>query len=667
MADQSGQWIGIAVLLLLAFLGTSCQKKSNLKNAGQKLIVLGFDGVDPNLLQQWMAQGHLPSIQKLTAQGTFQKLGTTNPPESPVAWASFATGLNPGKHGIFDFLKRNPQTYYPEIALVEREPPRFLFNWIPIRGPKITNNRAGTPFYKTLADFGIKTTVLRMPLEFPPTELSNGKILGGLSIPDIRGTWGTFFYYASDLTRWEVGNTEFGGKLVRLELKDSVVETEVEGPANPTQKNFTRVSIPLRLELDRERNRVKILLQGQEESVPERQWSRWFDFTFRINAFLKIHGVGRFYILETFPELKVYLCPINFDPRNPPVPLSYPKNFSAQLAKVVGIYKTLGWAHDTWSLNEEKVDEQVFLEDLLETMDKYAALLYHELSTDSAACTVAVFTATDSVSHVFYRLIDPQHPRYDARLAEKYGDAILRVYQKMDQIIGQVTKHLDATSSLMVVSDHGFHSWRKGFNTNTWLVENGFMKLKGSDDRTKILDDLFSQGSFFPNVDWAGTQAYALGLGQIYINLKGREKYGTVSKNSPDYESIRERIAQGLKNFVDPDNGEKVIENVYKAEEIFHGDHANHAADLQISFRPGYRTSWQTSLGAVPAGVLVANLKKWSGDHCASDVSDTQGIFLCNRKLSTAGHSILDIAPATLKYFGAPISTEIDGKAFDLR
>ena len=146
---------------------------------------------------------------------------------------------------------------------------------------------------------------------------------------------------ASDLTRWEVGNTEFGGKLVRLELKDSVVQTDVEGPANPTQKNFTRVSIPLRLELDRERNRVKILLQGQEESVPERQWSRWFDFTFRINAFLKIHGVGRFYILETFPELKVYLCPINFDPRNPPVPLSYPKNFSAQLAKVVAHVE--GW------------------------------------------------------------------------------------------------------------------------------------------------------------------------------------------------------------------------------------------------------------------------------------------------------------------------------------
>jgi len=655
------------VILGLAFLvAVACQQQVPQKSLKQKLIILGFDGADPDLVRDWMSAGHLPNIQKLVTSGTFQKLGTTNPPESPVAWASFATGLNPGKHGIFDFLRRNPETYYPEIALVNREPPRFLFNWIPIRAPKITNNRAGTPFYKTLADYGIKTTVLRMPLEFPPTPLPNGKILGGLSIPDVRGTWGTFFYFASDLTRWEVGNTEFGGKLVRIELNDNIVKTEVEGPSDPTKKSLSRVSIPLSLELDRDKNQVKISLQGQEEMVGERKWSRWFNFTFRVNAFLKIHGIGRFCILETFPELKVYLSPINFDPRNPPVPVSFPSSFSGELAEANGLFKTLGWAHDTWSLNEEKIDEQTFLEDVFETMEKHAALLYHQLRTDPANCTVAVFTATDSVSHVFYRLMDPHHPRYDARLAEKYGDAILRAYRKMDEIIGQVSSLMESTTALIVVSDHGFHTWRKGFNTNTWLVENGFMKLKGSDDKTKVLDDLFSQGSFFPNVDWRRTQAYALGLGQIYINLSGREKHGIVQKGSREYDSIRDRIIEGLKSSVDPDNGERVIQNVYKAEEIFKGPEASHAADLQISFRSGYRTSWQTSLGAVPAGVLVANLKKWSGDHCASDSSDTQGIFLSNRRLPELNRSIMDIAPTALRYFGAPISGEIDGKAFEL-
>jgi len=658
---NSSAWGLVLTLSLIA--GTACQRSPQLKNPNRKLIILGFDGADPILAKKWMDEGYLPNLQKLANTGTFQKLGTTLPPESPVAWASFATGLNPGKHGIFDFLRRNPETYYPEIALASREPPRFLRGWLPIRGPKVTNNRAGTPFYRSLADFGIKTTVLRMPLEFPPTELPNGKLLGGLSIPDVRGTWGTFFYYASDLTRWEVGNSEFGGKLVRVDLKDNGADTEVEGPTDPTQKGFARISIPLRFELDREKNRVKISMQGQEESVQERQWSRWFDFTFKINAFLRIHGVGRFYILETFPELKVYLCPVNFDPRDPPVPLSSPKGFSGELARTVGIYKTLGWVHDTWALNEEKVDEQVFLEDLFETVDRQAAQLYHELITDPAACTVAVFTATDSVSHLFYRLIDPQHPRYDARLAQTYGDAILQVYRKMDGIVGRVVELMDPATRLIVLSDHGFHTWRKGFNTNTWLVENGFMKLKGSDEKAKVLDDLFNQGSFFPNVDWGRTEAYALGLGQIYLNLKGREKFGIVDKNSPEYDSIRDRIVMGLKSFVDSDNGERVVQAVYKAEEIFHGAHTDHAADLQLSFRSGYRTSWQTSLGAVPAGIVIANLKKWSGDHCASDASDTQGIFFCNRRPARDELSILDIAPTALRYFDAPVSAEIDGKA----
>lgn len=657
----------LGVLTTLVLFGVSCQKKTQLQNPSQKLIVLGFDGVDPDLLKQWMTAGELPNVQKLASSGTFRKLETTNPPESPVAWASFATGLNPGKHGIFDFLKRNPETYTPEIGLTSREPAQFLLGWIPIRLAKVTNNRAGVPFYKTLADSGIKTTVLRMPLEFPPTELSNGKVLGGLSVPDVRGTWGTFFYFASDLTRWEVGNTEFGGKLVRLELKENVAETEVEGPADPTRKTFTRVSVPLRLTLNRDENQVRISLQGQEESVQERHWSRWFHLTFRINAFLKVHGMGRFYVLETFPELRVYLSPISFDPSKPEVPLSYPEDFSGQLARVVGTYKTLGWAHDTWALNEERIDEGVFLEDLFETMDKHAALLFHELKADPAACTVAVFTATDSVSHLFYRLMDPQHPRYDERLAERYGNAILRVYRKMDTIIGQVMQQMNENDCLIIVSDHGFHTWRTGFNTNTWLVENGFMKLKGNDEQVKTREELFSSGSFFPNVDWSGTQAYALGLGQIYINLKGREKHGIVERGSPEYESIRDHIVAGLKDYVNSDNGEKVIQNVYQAEQIFKGPRAADAADLQIAFRPGYRTSWQTSLGGVPAGILTANLKKWSGDHCASDVGDTQGVFLCNRKLSVSSISLLDIAPSALKYFSAPINPEIDGKAVDLR
>ena len=207
--------------------------------------MLGFDGADPNLLSKWAKQGHLPNLARLVQSGTFEPLGTTNPPESPVAWASFATGLNPGGTGIFDFLRRDPQTYLPELALVTREKPEFLFGMIPIKAPKVTNERGGVPFYKAVAEAGYKTTVVRMPLEFPPTPLPGGKLLAGLGVPDLRGTWGTLFYFGSDLTQWDVGDTEFGGKLVRLELDGNRAASTIEGPADPTAQSFRRISVPV--------------------------------------------------------------------------------------------------------------------------------------------------------------------------------------------------------------------------------------------------------------------------------------------------------------------------------------------------------------------------------------------------------------------------------------
>lgn len=628
----------------------------------RKVIVLGFDGADPDLLNQWMNEGYLPNIQKLARTGTVSGLGTTNPPESPVAWASFSTGVNPGKHGIFDFLKRDPQTYFPDIGIVKREKPKFLFKLIPIVPPKIENLRHGVPFWTILGRHGVGSVNLRMPLTSPPDEVPNGKLLSGLGVPDVRLTWGTFFYFASDLSNWDVGNTEFGGKLVRLELEDNRTDTEIEGPPDPTADSFTRVRVPLGLHIE-EDSSLTIQLQGQQERVPESSWSPWMEVEFKITPFVKVKAIGRFYVLETFPELRLYLTPLSFHPADSPLPLSYPDDYASELFKEVGYFKTLGWAHDTWALNEERIPEKVFLEDMVDSMSKLSEMLLHELETDPKPVTVAVFTATDSVSHMFFRLLDTKHPRYDAELAAKYGHAIRDTYQRMDDIIGRVMKFVDERTTLLVVSDHGFHSWRKEFNTNTWLVRNGFMTLKGMEvgKDKKILDDLFSGGSFFTNVDWSRTKAYALGLGQIYINLRGREREGIVEPGR-DYEEVRKQIAAKLMTFRDPDTGEEVIQGAYPREKIFHGPYTTEAGDLQLTFYSGYRTSWQTSLGGVPEHIVLANLKKWSGDHCASDPSDTAGIFISNRSVAPGARSIIDIAPTVLKLFDIPIPKDMDGR-----
>lgn len=655
---------GVVVWSVLAAVWqmADCRRGVTTRPVTTQVVVLGFDGADPGLLSKWMAEGKLPNLARLAQTGTFRPLGTTNPPESPVAWAAFATGLNPGGTGIYDFLKRDPQTYLPELSLVSRKKAEFLWGLIPIRPPELTNLRSGVPFYKAVADAGYKATAIRVPLEFPPTHLPGGKLWAGLGVPDIRATWGTFFYFGSDLTPWDVSDTEFGGKLVRLELHSNQATGSVEGPADPTAKTFRRISVPIDFQASADGTAVTVKLQGQTATLAEHHWSDWFHVKFRITPFLSVRSICRFYILQSSPDLRVYMSPLNLDPESPPLPVSSPEDYTAELVKKHGLMKTVGWWHDTWALNEEKIDEGVFLEDLFRTMQSEREITLDELKNDPPSLLVSVFTSTDSVSHMFFRLMDPEHPRYDPELARRYGDAILWVYQRMDQVVGDVVAAMKPGGTLLIVSDHGFHSWRKGFNTNTWLVQNGFMTLKnaGAEEKTYNLDQLFGQGSFFPNVDWSRTKAYAVGLGQIYLNLNGREKYGTVEPGK-DADQVLADIRSKLITVLDPDTGKPVIEHVYLGSEIFHGARMSEAPDLQIGFLPGYRTSWQTSLGAIPSGIVVANMKKWSGDHCASDPSDTQGIFLSNRRVLTPQPSILDIAPTVAKILQVPLPSGLDG------
>ena len=623
--------------------------------------------MSPILAAKFMQEGKLPNFQRLAQTGTFAKLGTTNPPESPVAWASFATGLNPGGTGIYDFLARDPNTYLPRIALVAKQKPKFLFGLIPIKGPKVTNERHGTPFYESAADDGYKTTVLRMPLEFPPTPLPGGKLMAGLGVPDARGTWGTFFYFASNLAQNQAGNTTFGGMLVKLQMNGRSAKSEISGPVDPTTDEYKRVSIPINFHVSPDGNSATIQVDGQKETVASGHWSKWFNEKFPINMFLSVHTISRFYVLETSPELRVYMCPLNIDPKDPALPVTYPAGWSKQLAAKWGDFKTLGWWHDTWALNEERIGEGVFLQDTYHTMDSLTKMVLDQLQNHPPSLMVAVYTSTDSVQHMFWRLTDPSSPRYDAELAKKYGDAILQVYQAADKVVGQVEKAMKPGGTLIVVSDHGFHAFNYGFNTNTWLVKNGYMTLKNPNAQEKQykLETLYSHGSFFPNVDWSKTKAYAVGLGQIYLNIYGRERYGTIEPGQQAHQ-VAEEIRNKLLAYLDPRTNKPVLQDVFLGQQIDHGPYAKEAPDLQLNFAPGYRTSWETSLGAIPPGIVVPNTRKWSGDHCASDPKNTHAILFINRKLDSSDPSIMDIAPTVLKLLGAKPSGHYDGKAWTL-
>ena len=643
----------------------------------ERVYILGFDGMDPNVADRLIAEGKLPNLAWMKEHGAMRRLQTTNPAQSPVAWSAFSTGMNPGKTRIFDFLRRNPTTYYPDFSTVTIQRGKFAFGFLPMRAPKITNNRKGTTFWQIASGHGVRTAVLEAPINFPPERLQNGVLLSGLGVPDIRGTMGTFSYWATNATG--VGDTEMGGKVARIRVDGAGrSQSVIHGPRNPLAQRDAEGRIPdITLPVEFQRvpatrrempGSVKIAVQGRVRTVRQGEWSDWYPIRFTVAPLVTLHGIARFHVVEAFPELRVYLSPINFDPRRPPVPVSTPPAYSAEAARRIGLFKTLGWPEDTWALNESAIDERIFLEDLNFTFDRQRALVFDALDRMNPDLFVSVFQSTDKVSHMFWRLIDPQHPMYNRKLAERYGGAIDRVYMRADSLVGRLLERCrDGRATLLVVSDHGFSSFRKAVNINTWLVRNGYMTLSRTDPvRDRNLEDLFGRGTFWPNVDWTKTRAYALALGQIYVNLKGRESHGTVAPGA-EYNALRQELVRQFGALRDPDTGEPVVRKVYTREEIYKGTYFSEAPDLVVGFERGYRVSWQTSLGGIPPRVIEPNERLWSADHCSVDPGQVPGVLFSSRPIGSADAHIIDLAPTVLRRLGIAPTAEMDGRDLGIR
>ncbi len=642
----------IMLLVLSLFLLPGCGPVK-VGPAAQKIVILGFDGLDYDYVKKWMGQGRLPNMRRLAEQGSFNELRTTNPAESPVAWASFITGTNPGKTGIYDFLKRDLETYYPKFAVNSSTEAKFVLGkWIPVKRPKAILNRKGEAFWDIAARAGVPVRALRMPVCFPAKAENGVKLLCGLGVPDIRGTMGTFSYYATDV--WADEDTEMGGKVVGIEFFDGAAETVAFGPLEST--------LPIYFKRLPEQDALIISVGEREVRLTSGSWSEMVEFEFKVAPLVKVKGIGRFHLMALAPETRLYLSPISFDPRDPPFDISYPRKWSRQLAQENGLFKTLGWGIDTWAYNEGRISSEIFLDDVYYTMNRRADIVMKELEKREWQMMLSVFEASDRVQHMFYRYLDPRHPLYNDAEARKNRNAILEVYQRADEIVGSVMGALDGNTMLLVMSDHGFNSFRRAVNLNTYLAMQGYLQLKsatGANDRT--LHDLFGQGEFWPNVDWPGSKAYALGLGQIYVNLKGREKYGLVEPGE-EYERLLDELRISLLRLRDPQSGERVILSVTRGSEIYHGPCTDGMPDLVVGFAPGYRVSWQTCLGGMPKGVVVDNDRRWSGDHCSVDPEHTKGTLLCNRALFIEDAGIMDLAPTVLKYLGLEVPANMDGK-----
>jgi len=624
---------------------------------GQKkgrLLILGFDGVDPDWLDDYIEKGSLPTLAKLTAAHggkAYRRLASTNPPQSPVAWTSFATGTSPGDHGIYDFIGRtlnpgSPLPVIPRVATTSFE--------VQVEGPPAARNlRNGQPFWQLLGNDGVRVAALNVPYSFPPDPMRQGRMLSGLGVPDLRETNSTFTYAASDVTDTQVARPPGGGVMVKLSMKDGHGEFTLEGPTIAAGKSG-RMGVVVKIAPAASAQSMKVEIAGKSLELPVGRMSDWVELEFTHGG-AKIAGIARLLPLSVGAQTRLFISPVSMHPRAPYSPVSFPNAFAAEIAdELGGLYKTVGWDHDTSALNAEVIDEAAFLADMESIESQRRAMLMTRLDKDDWDLLIWVSTATDRVAHMFYRLIDPDHPRHDAALAERHGDAIEAEYRRMDATVAQALEKLRPDDTLLILSDHGFHGYRRGLHVNQWLRSEGLLALQDGAES--------SDKDFFLGVDWARTKAYALGTGQVYLNRRGREPLGVVEQ--AEASALLDQIERGLLALRDRERGDApVVRAVYRGSQVFKGARAAQAPDLQLAFAEHYRTSWETILGGVPAGLFADNPRKWSGDHAASDVAETEGILVSNRPLTAEQAAIVDLAPTALAFFSKKPPARYEGKA----
>ncbi len=633
-------------LLLRLIKGQRAFKKSLIN----KLVIVGLDGLEPKLAEKFMSEGKLPHFSQLKKNGSYARLKTTTPAISPVAWSSFMTGCHPAKHNIFDFLSRDPKTYLPDLSSARIvSPKRFLslgkYN-IPLSKPEIKGLRKSIPFWKILGDNGIFSTILRVPITFPPEKFS-GHLLSGMCAPDLKGSQGTFFYYTSNQEK--IRERE-GGINIPVTVNSHKIETYISGPENTLLKKKEEIHLPLTITLDYDQEEALIEVSEQKFKLKMKEFSPWIKLTFRPGLGMKIRAICRFFISQIKPHFEMYITPLNIDPEKPALPISHPFIYSVYLAKLLGSFITLGEANDTWALNEGVLSEQAFLEFTYSNHKEWEEMFFNALNKTKKGVVACVFETTDSIQHMFFRYLDKKHPALQSSQATLSEKVIEELYLRMDEFIGRVQEKIDNKSILIIMSDHGFKSFRRGVNLNSWLYLNGYLSLK--DNKTE-------SGEWFRDVDWSKTKAYGLGLAGIYINQKGREAQGIVEPGLQTKDLKRELIHK-LNNLKDEEQDSIAITHVYDKDNLPSGPYKDNCPDLIVGYNEGYRVSWDSVTGKVNSVIFEDNAKAWSGDHCI-DPELVPGVFFCNQKIKTNSPAIIDIAPTVLELFGLQPPSHMDG------
>jgi len=619
---------------------------------GKRVVVIGIDGMDPVLAGQMMDAGELPTFAAMANAGGFRRLGTSVPPQSPVAWANFINGAGPGSHGVFDFIHRDPKTYEPIFSISDTLPGGpgwqigdhelhldfWPFNQQP---PRTVLKRQGTPFWDFLDEAAIESTFYNLPSNYPPSESKYGhhRCLAGLGTPDLLGQYGTYQLFHDDpddrITEEGGGYRTFfyfeGGTCYR--------PLKLRGPADSTLIEEAKCTLPFTIHRDVTTRTAGIEIQGKRILLTEGEWSDWvhLDFEHAMPSVLPnrhVRGLCRLYLQSVDPIFRLYVSPINVDPANPAARITEPSSFAEAMADSLGPFHTTGFqeAHNArlrGVLNDAEYAAQATF-----VLDERLALLDYALNDYDDGLLFFYFSSLDMQGHFFFGQSDAGSPVRSPKAVRQNMNHIRGLYRRMDKMLADVVKRIGDRATLLVMSDHGFANWHRQFALNSWLRKNGYL--------------VCSPGGSLHGADWDGTRAYGIGINGLYLNLKGREAHGSV--NPKKTEPLLAELAAKLEAIRDVD-GQPVISKVHRADRAYRGPAASGAPDLVVGYARNYRSSWSTATGACNEDLLSDNPSPWSADHCM-DVSQVPGVLFANRPLPAEHPKLTDIGPTVLAAFG---------------
>ena len=608
------------------------------------VIMIGLDGFDPIIAESMLDAGELPNLARLRMEGGYSRIQTTYPALTPVAWSTLATGTNPGGHGIFDFIRRDPRTYLLDFSLNRHEQKSA---YLP---PKALNLRRGVALWDLLSAAGIPSTILRWPCTYPPDDIL-GRMLSGMGVPDLRGGLGTSSFYTSD----QHVKAEESERVVSLPRDaNGTITTHLIGPRDSkTGSDFT---CGITLHLEPSARKVMLRSEGWPDALElrEGEWSDWLKIKFKTGVLQSVRGIVRFYLVRMAPVLELYASPINFDPDGPLFPISAPPEYAKELARKVGTFYTTGMVEDHGGLNKGRFSEAAYLEQCEGVLRERERMMLYELERLKGGLFFCLFDTPDRVQHMFWRFRERGHPAVRGDEPSWMARVIEDHYRACDAIVGEALQYAGDKTLVIVVSDHGMSGFQRGVHLNTWLHDNGLLALRDGVEPGE------EAGDYFRSVDWSRTKAYALGLGGIYLNLRGREERGIVE--AEEARALKTAIARGLTGLGDPAREMVAIRSVVTREQVYVGPYANESPDLLVNFSEGYRASWVTTLGGVPAGHFQDNEKKWSGDHSIDPVL-VPGVLFMNRGFRAERASLLDLGPTILSALGISKGVSMEGES----